>query len=170
MARKARNGRRNHKPAKATRRFDHSIHPHTRPGTLILPEGATTSRLRVTAYGPQQIVDRHDAGLRDIEELRGKHPVTWIDATGLDNLELISLLGKLLHLHPLSLEDLVNVPQRSEFDVYPEHIYLVTQIPAYDDRLSLDQVSIFVGRNFLEGAVHVFFDELREAVAPLVVE
>ncbi|MBX3425192.1 MAG: magnesium/cobalt transporter CorA [Pirellulales bacterium] len=149
MARKGRNGQRNNRARKPRRRLDQSIHPHTRPGTLIVPIDAQRSTLRVTAYGPQQLIDRRDASVADVAELLGKHPVTWIDATGLDNVDLITHLGKLLNLHPLSLEDLVSVPQRSKVDVYPEHVYWVTQVPGYLERLSTDQVSVFIGRNFL---------------------
>ncbi|MCA9236224.1 MAG: magnesium/cobalt transporter CorA [Planctomycetales bacterium] len=151
MAHKRRNNHRARaaRGRKPRRQFDHSIHPHTRPGTLIIPGGAKASKLRVTAYGPQQIVDRRDASLADVTELLGKHPVTWIDATGLGDIELIAALGKQLGLHPLSLEDLVNIPQRSKVDVYPDHLYVVTQIPSYLERLSAEQLSIFIGKGFV---------------------
>ena len=146
MAKKGKNGGRQRSQR---RRFDHSLHPHTRPGSVIAPQGAESALLRVTAYGPDLLVDRPNCSLRDIRELRGKYPVTWIDATGLGDVKLIKELGESLGLHPLALEDLVNAPQRSKVEEYPGHLYAVTQIPSYNGSLSADQISMFVGNDFV---------------------
>jgi magnesium transporter len=81
------------------RRFDQSIHPHTRPGTIIVPPDALPPILRVTCYGPDDIVDKHNATLDQIRQLRGKYPVMWIDAAGFGDAKLIEDLGQLLTLH-----------------------------------------------------------------------
>lgn len=147
MQKKAKNGAR--AKAERRRRFDHSIHPHTRPGTVIVPAGADAPILRITCYGPEQIVERHNASLGQIRELRGKYPVMWIDATGLGDAELIEQLGEFLGIHRLALEDMVTVPQRSKVDEFPTHMYAVTQVPSYDGDLAAEQVSIFVGKGFV---------------------
>jgi magnesium transporter len=134
---------------KQRRRFDHSLHPHTRPGTIIVPAGAEAPVLRVTCYGPDEIVERHNASLKQIRELRGKHPVMWIEASGFGDAELIEQLGKLLELHRLSLEDMVTIPQRSKIEDFPSHLFALTQIPSYNGCLSAEQISIFVGAGFV---------------------
>jgi magnesium transporter len=146
MHKKGRNGGR--KRARR-RRFDHSLHPHTRPGTVIAPADAESPVLRITCYGPDQLVERHNASVSQVRELRGKYPVMWIDAVGLGNAELINSLGELLGLHRLALEDLVTAPQRSKLEEYPNHLYLVTQTPNYNGGLGTEQVSIFVGKGFV---------------------
>lgn len=131
------------------RRFDHSLHPHTRPGTVIPPVGAESPVLRITCYGPDQIVERHNAAVGQVRELRGKYPVMWIDASGLGDAGLIDALGELLGLHRLALEDLVTAPQRSKLEEYPHHLFVVTQIPNYNGSLGTEQVSIFVGSGYV---------------------
>ena len=84
--------------------------------------------LRVTCYGPDKIVDKPNCTVGQIRELRGKYPVMWIDATGLDDAATIEQLGELLDLHRLALEDMVTVPQRSKVEEYPTHLFTVTQI------------------------------------------
>jgi magnesium transporter len=131
------------------RRFDHSVHPHTRPGTIIIPPGAEAPILRVTCYGPDEMVERHNASLKQIRELRGKYPVMWIEASGLGDAELIQQMGELLGLHRLSLEDMATIPQRSKIEDFPSHLFAITQIPSYNGCLRIEQVSIFVGAGFV---------------------
>jgi magnesium transporter len=131
------------------RRFDQSIHPHTRPGTIIPPSGALAPILRVTCYGPDQIVDKQNVTVDQIRQLRGKYPVMWIDAAGLGDAKLIEELGELLGLHHLALEDMVSVPQRSKVEDFPSHLFAVTQIPTYNDDLFTEQLSIFTGKGFV---------------------
>jgi magnesium transporter len=131
------------------RRFDHSVHPHTRPGTIIVPPGAEAPILRVTCYGPDEMVERHNASLKQVRELRGKYPVMWIEASGFGDAELIQQMGELLDLHRLSLEDMVTIPQRSKIEDFPSHLFALTQIPSYNAGLNLEQVSVFVGSGFV---------------------
>lgn len=131
------------------RRLDHSLHPHVRPGTIIVPEDAEGSLLQATGYGPDEMVEYPNATIGQIAELRDKYPVTWIDATGLADAALIEQLGERLDLHRLALEDMVTIPQRSKVEGYPNHLYMVTQIPVYHVGLATEQVSIFVGKGFV---------------------
>ncbi|MBL9165772.1 MAG: magnesium/cobalt transporter CorA [Planctomycetaceae bacterium] len=158
MSKKGKNGARRH--ALQRRRFDHTLHPHTRPGTIIVPPESLPPLLQITAYGPDVIVEKRNATAAQIRELRGKYPVVWIDAIGLGDARLIEEIGEMLGLHRLSLEDMVNVPQRSKVEDYPHHLFAVTQIPTYNGDLSLEQVSFFAGKGFVlswrEHAGHSF--------------
>ncbi len=126
-----------------------SLHAHTRPGSILIPQGAEGTLLHVTAYGPDKIVDKPNCTIGQIRELRGKLPVMWIDVTGLEDAAAIQQLGELLNLHKLALEDMVTIPQRSKVEEYPTHLFTVSQIPSYEDDLHTEQVSIFVGRDFV---------------------
>lgn len=131
------------------RRFDQSIHPHTRPGTIIVPPDALPPLMRVTCYGPDQLVDKQNATVAQIRELRGKYPVMWIEVVGLGDAQLIEELGELFDLHRLALEDMVTIPQRSKVEDFPTHLFAVTQIPTYDNDLFTEQLSIFTGKGFV---------------------
>ena len=147
MGKRGKNGGRAR--AAERRRFDKSIHPHTRPGTIIVPPDALPPVLRVTCYGPDQFVDKHNVTVSQLRELRGKFPVMWIDAAGFADADLIEELGKLLELHHLALEDMVSIPQRSKIEDFPNHLFAVTQVPSYDDTLHSEQLSVFVGKGFV---------------------
>lgn len=50
--------------------------------------------------------------------------VRWINVNGL-SWEAISIIGKRYNLHPLSVEDLVDIPQRTKMDLYQQHLFIV---------------------------------------------
>ncbi|HEX6961699.1 MAG TPA: CorA family divalent cation transporter, partial [Lacipirellula sp.] len=131
------------------RRFEHSLHPHTRPGTIIVPPDALPPVIHVTCYGPDQLVEKHNVTVHQLAELRGKHPVMWIEATGFGDADVIRDVGELLSLHHLSLEDMVTIPQRSKIEDFPTHLFATTQIPSFQEELSTEQVSLFVGKGFV---------------------
>lgn len=147
MSKKPKNGAARRRAQR--RRFDQSLRPHTRPGTVAVPPDAMPPLLHLVAYSRDQMVDKRNATVAQVRELRGKYPVLWIDATGLGDATLIEELGAILGLHRLSLEDLTTIPQRSKVEDYPNHLYAVTQVPTYDGDLHLEQVSLFVGKDFV---------------------
>lgn len=130
-------------------RLRHHAKPHTRPGTIVSPEKAAPTKLRVTAYGPNQMVDYPDCRPSDIEKVIGEYPVLWVDAVGLKDHEIIRQVGEILELHPLALEDMGNVPQRPKVEEYPKHLFAVAHTIVYDTELRASQVSFFAGKGFV---------------------
>ncbi|QDS98400.1 magnesium/cobalt transporter CorA [Adhaeretor mobilis] len=130
-------------------RLRHRVKPNTRPGTIIVPEKAAPTRLHATAYGPDEIVEKLDCTVAQIKKLIGKYPVLWIDAVGLKEESVIRELGELLKLHPLSLEDMSNIPQRPKIEGYPNHLFAVAHTTTYKKSLAISQVSFFAGEGFV---------------------
>jgi magnesium transporter len=52
-------------------------------------------------------------------------------------------------LHPLALEDVVNVHQRPKIEQYTGNIFVVTRMLRIEERLESEQLSIFVGSNYV---------------------
>lgn len=150
MSKKTRNGR----GGKRSKQRRHELtmstaHVHTRPGSILIPPDAEPPVLRMTCYGRDHLVDKPNCTLAQIRNERGKHAVMWIDATGLDDADLIEQIGELFGLHRLALEDMVAIPQRSKVEEYPNHLFAVTQVASYDGDLDTRQVSIFMGKGFV---------------------
>jgi magnesium transporter len=118
------------------------------PGTLIPDPSAAPTKMRAFLYGPEQFEER-SIEAKDLPGLSAKAPVVWLDIAGLGSVEVIRKVGETFHLHPLALEDAVNVHQRAKAEAYPEHEYVVARMVNHLDILELEQLSLFVGRNFL---------------------
>ncbi|MCJ7753499.1 MAG: magnesium/cobalt transporter CorA, partial [Thermoanaerobaculales bacterium] len=121
--------------------------PGTAPGTL--PE-------RARALEPA-VVHMFRYGLDEVceEELVGEGPpppapaslTTWIDVQGHD-VQQLAEFGRHLDLHPLILEDVINVGQRPKVEDYDDSIFIVLDHYAMgdDNTLGKEQVSVVIQR------------------------
>ncbi|MHB8983969.1 MAG: magnesium/cobalt transporter CorA [Carboxydocellales bacterium] len=77
--------------------------------------------------------------------------LTWIDIISPTH-EETKYLGEAYYFHPLLLEDCLSEIQRSKVDEYEDYVFLVLHFPRYyklDQRLSSEEVDIFLGKNYL---------------------
>jgi len=123
--------------------------PGTPPGTLIVDPEAPPPTIRILAYGPQDVIEQEVTNPRQVRDFLGKWPVTWVNVEGLGNADTISQLGEIFGLHRLALEDVINVHQRAKIEQYSEHYFLVTRMAKLQESLETEQLSMFVGRNFV---------------------
>jgi magnesium transporter len=145
--------------------------PGTAPGTLRAPEQRVEEvRIRVLRYSPEGIEEVEVPG---VEECAAYRPAagqdagggaTWIDVVGLHDVELVARLGESLGLHPLALEDVVNVGQRPKADEYDDHLYCVLRnFHVHGTELVSEQISLFL----MPGLVLTFQEMEGDAFEPV---
>jgi magnesium transporter len=134
-----------HKGKKAFRR--HSA-PGAEPGLIRVDPEAPRTHIRVLSYGQDEL---EEIEVRDVEALAaiaGRRPVTWIDVEGLGDADALARIGALFGLHPLAMEDVVNVHQRPKVDTYADHLFIVARMLTHGEAgVDGEQVSLFLGRN-----------------------
>lgn len=141
--------------SKHKRRRKHRLHirrrtkPGAPPGVLVDDPTARPSTMEVIAYGPTEIHERARATLDDVSHLRGRFPILWINVNGLRDTTLIDGLGARLGLHRLALEDVVNTHQRPKVDVFEDALFVVARMADLHHRAVTEQLSLFVGRDFV---------------------
>lgn len=147
------------------------FHAHTpvgsSPGTLNQVANALPTSVEVIAYGPETMVEAVVDDLATLAAHREQYPVVWINVVGLAGLETLTALGEFFDLHRLAMEDALNVTQRPKLDVYESHQYAVARVPVSEVVLQTEQLSMFVGQNFLVTVVEnptKFFDSVRERI------
>ncbi|MGE5175618.1 MAG: magnesium/cobalt transporter CorA [Hyphomicrobiales bacterium] len=123
--------------------------PGTPPGTLIADPESPPPVLTVFAYGPDVLIERENVSVEEIASFDGKAPVLWINVDGLGDVSVIERLGQRFGLHPLALEDVVNVHQRSKVESYPGNLYIVARMISLEARIGSEQLSLFLGDGFL---------------------
>jgi len=136
-------------PAKPARRQRRRARPGTPPGTLIPDPHAHPTRLALFAYGPEGLVERELGDVGELEALRGKQRVLWLDVAGLRDHETLRRVGQWLGLHRLELEDVINVHQRAKVDAYGEHLFFVARMLDPHEVCATEQLSLFLGRDFV---------------------
>jgi magnesium transporter len=124
--------------------------PGTPPGTLFVDPAAPLTTIQVLCYGQETVEEFTLQDPQEVVDLLGKRKVTWINVMGLGNPGILHSLGEILKLHPLSLEDVVNVHQRPKSDLYGNRLFLVLRMIRFSDGSpQSEQISLFLGENFV---------------------
>ncbi len=126
---------------------------HTPPPELLTstPHAAVTAPVRVTAtrYSATDIQERDLKSPQEIAALREPGSILWINVDGIGDPQWLHAIGESFGLHPLALEDAVHVHQRAKVEEYDDHLFIVVRMIAPSDRLSTEQVSLFLGKDFV---------------------
>ncbi|MGK7900766.1 MAG: magnesium/cobalt transporter CorA [Hormoscilla sp.] len=141
------------------------------PGTLSIEEDATPSQIILIDYNDRT------ATLVELETPEAcisylkAETVSWVDVRGLGSEEILKRLGKVFNLHPLVLEDVVNVPQRPKVEDYQDQLVVISQmvIPKEKgDGFSIEQVGFILGKSYLltiqENPEHDCFGAVRDRI------
>ncbi len=121
------------------------------PGTLFIPEGAPKPIIRAMYFTPGVLREEDITDVDAIQIDTSPDAISWIDVQGFGDQEIIRKIGKRFSLHPLVLEDIVNVPQRPKVESYEDHIQLIVKMVRFDaDReIDAEQVSIVLGQHYV---------------------
>ncbi|MFS4481643.1 magnesium/cobalt transporter CorA [Hyunsoonleella sp. 2307UL5-6] len=141
------------------------------PGSVVYTGERTTNKLFLEAfdYTSKNCTEKELDTVEDSFEFKHTDSVTWININGLNHVTEIEKLGKHYDLHPLVLEDIVNIAQRPKIDEYEDYIFVVLKMLYYDksQHIVSEQVSFVLGKNYVlsfqesEGDV---FDAVRNRI------
>lgn len=130
-----------------------------KPGTFTIQPGAQPTIIRVMAYNSERLVEQEIDDPRKLKEMLDKWAVVWVNVVGLGSEETLRFIAKTFNLHPLALEDVVNVHQRAKVDIYEGHLYIVLRIPDSSHKHACEQFSLFLGKNY----VLTFQEQFRDS-------
>lgn len=142
------------------------------PGTMIFigEQQVDKARINIIQYDTAMLKEMNDVTPEECRDCVAAQGVTWINVNGIHNISLIESLGKYFGLHPLTLEDIVNTTQRPKVEEFPNYVYSVLKMMAFDEttkRVESEHVSLILGENYVisfqehEGDV---FDYVRERI------
>lgn len=158
-----------HKHKKRKRRDSYvQIPPGTPPGTVIVHPEAAPPTIRILSYGPTELLEENVVDVRRVREFMDTQPVTWVDVEGLGDASTIHTLGEMFGVHRLALEDIVTVHQRPKVEQYGEQFFIVARAVYLGEQLDTEQVSLFVGKDFVltfqEGRPGDCLEAIRERI------
>lgn len=146
--------------------------PGSVPGTLSIEADAPPPTIVLIDYSPGRAM-RHV--LQTPEECipyLESESVSWVDVQGLGSEDILRRLGQVFNLHPLMLEDIVNVPQRPKIEDYKDQLLIISRmvLPKQHpgDDFATEQVSFILGKHYLltvqEKAKYDSFGPVRERI------
>lgn len=145
--------------------------PGSEPGTLNIEPTAKPSRIILIDYDEDEAIRKVDVTPNALLPYLGKNSISWMDVQGLGSEDVLREVGNIFDLHPLLLEDIVNVPQRPKLDEYKDKLMFIAHMVRRhegEDGFVTEQVSFILGKNYLvtfqEEELEDCFDIVRERI------
>lgn len=126
--------------------------PGSVPGTLTIEADAAPPIIFLIDYSEATAIRTKIETPEECAPYLDTESVSWVDVQGLGSEDILQRLGKVFGLHPLVLEDVVNVPQRPKVEEYPEQVLMILRMvtPREDgQRFFSEQVSLILGKHHL---------------------
>ncbi len=125
--------------------------PGTMPGTLNIPQGSAIPIISLTDYNTHHFITQTNISPDDCAAHLDTESVSWVDVKGLGSEAILREIGQVFNLHPLVLEDVVNVPQRPKIESYEDQLLLIARmvIPQKNGGFFSEQVSFILGNHYL---------------------
>jgi magnesium transporter len=123
--------------------------PGDAPGQINVDPNAEPTRIRVIGYGAGSILEREIKDVQEIRSLMAQAPKIWIDVIGLGSEQTLRSLGEFLKLHPLAMEDVVNVHQRAKVDDFEDSLFVIARMIDNEDTACTEQLAFFLKENLL---------------------
>ena len=122
------------------------------PGSLIFTGKKHLEQLNVSLTQFTEQDYRCELAHDALPEATATGGIHWYDVRGLHDIELIEQLGMRYQMHPLAIEDVLNIHQRPKFEEYDEALFVVVRALEFNrETMSIDteQVAIFFTRDSL---------------------
>jgi len=147
--------------------------PGSPPGTLVFTGEKKRDKVVINLidYKGNMVSEVEITDPNFCKKCLDSETISWIDVEGIHDVEKIQKLGETLGLHPLVLEDILNVEQRSKMDEYDNYVYIVLKmfhVNKQSSEIIPEQVSIILAKNYVvtfqEGYKGDTFQEVRTRI------
>lgn len=127
--------------------------PGSAPGTITPDLDAKAPKLFITSYGVSTLMELPAANIDEIKSKIDQHSqlVHWVEVKGFADKYLLEQICDIFDIHALEMEDVVNTYQRPKLEEHHKHLFVISRamIRGSDGLLRNDQLSLFVGRNYV---------------------
>ncbi len=150
--------------------------PGSIPGTLIIEENAVVPTIVLIDYNEKKATRLVLATPEECIPHLDSESVSWVDVQGLGSENILKRIGQVFDLHPLLLEDIVNVPQRPKVEDYEAQLVIIARMVMLkegrhdptEESFITEQVSFVLGKFYLltvqEEPEHDSFGPVRERI------
>jgi|688.fasta_scaffold105131_3 magnesium transporter len=166
------------RPRRATRRRSRPLarwvaarRPSARATTFLAPgtpvfvgeRKRETASLHLIDFDTDSLHEVEDASLSQCLHHLASPAVTWVNVSGVHDVQLIEALGEAFGLHPMTREDIANTSQRPKWDEFPAYGFTAMKMLEVDEtaqQVKIEHVSLILGDSwvlsFLEDEGDVF--------------
>ena len=139
------------------------------PGSIVYTGDRETEEIFLTWIGYDERNSKQKK-LKKIEEFfryKKEFPINWLNIEGIHQVENAVKIGESYMLHPLVIEDIVNVFSRSKIDIFDDYLCIILKTFNFEtdsNILSEDQVSLLLTKD----CVVSFNEKQSDIFSPIV--
>lgn len=124
------------------------------PGSLIYTGKVYSEKVHIEVidYTNESIQEVNILDVEELNKYNNPDTVTWINVQGLHDVSVIARIGEMMGLHPLTMEDILDIQQRPKVEEYEEYLYLSLKMINHAEehkKIEIEQVSIVMHKNFV---------------------
>ncbi len=126
--------------------------PGSMPGTLTIPSDAEPPVIVLIDYNEAKAIRLEVEQPEDCAPYLDSESVSWVDVKGLGSENILQRVGQVFNLHPLVLEDVVNVPQRPKVEEFDDQLLIIARmvtLKKLGTGFVNEQVSFILGEHYL---------------------
>ncbi len=142
------------------------------PGSLVYMGESKESRVSISLieYNETSFEEKKIENVSDLKYIKENENVSWINVCGLNDIKVLEEIGSIFEIHPLTLEDILNVYHHPKMDEFEGYLFLILKMVRYDNNageLDAEHVCFVLGKNYFitfqekEGDV---FDLIRDRI------
>jgi magnesium transporter len=124
------------------------------PGSLVYTgeKRDIPARVTITRYTDQDFEEKKFDHLTQCPMVDDPAVVTWINVSGIQQVKNLEKLGECFNIHPLVLEDILEVGQRPKIEDYDDYLYIVLDSirpVAEGEKLVAEEISLVLGPHYV---------------------
>jgi magnesium transporter len=143
------------------------------PGSLVYIGDHADSKVKINIIDYSENF-YSEIEVKNIEEGKSntveQENVTWVDIQGLSDTKVIEQVGKFFDIHSLWLEDVLNTEHQPKAEEVNDLLFIILKAVRFDEKLNsieYDQVSLFLGKNFVISFTDTHTDVLEPVKAKI---
>lgn len=122
------------------------------PGSLVFTGVQKMPAMKITSfdYDDKSFYEKEIGNIDELKHFKENGRVSWVNISGLHDVDKLAQIGEAFEIHPLILEDILNVNHLPKLEDYDKYLFLVSKmIDLKQDTkaLNIEQVSFVLTRN-----------------------
>lgn len=119
------------------------------PGSIVFTGNRKVEEIKVhyLKYDAKDVTTKELTSHESIELIPSKPEIVdWYDMRGLHDTQLIGKFGQQFGIHPLVLEDIVDISQRPKYEEYEKGVFIIARALHFDEtnlKIKTEQISLY---------------------------
>ena len=122
------------------------------PGSLVFTGEQKLAGMKITSYDydAKTFYEKEINNVEELKRYKENGHVSWINVCGLHEVDKLARIGEIFDIHPLILEDILNVNHLPKLEDYDNYLFLISKMIEVDEKnpdLKMEQVSFVLSKD-----------------------